>query len=541
MTGVGNVSAMADRPESPPLDRRSFLRQAGVAGGALLGASLGAGALLDACSSSGSSSPSPLSGGARSTGGTRTTPSSLLDAPASSSPVTHVVVLMMENRSFDHWLGWLGDDDAYREGGHRRYGGGFAVAGQQRQSFAGPSGEVATAHLPAQASEANPFRGCGHPDPGHNWTAGRAERDGGFLAPGSGNDAFALGYYLADDLPFTAQLARRFTVCDNSFASLLGGTLPNRMYLHGAQSGGVKLNALPPTGGFGWDTIWDRLARANVAAGYYATDVPMTFMWGSRLSAISHKVDDYFAACKAGRLPNVTFVDPGFVGGSRTDNHPFGDIHAGERFARDVFAAFARSPHWQHGAFVLTYDEWGGFFDHVRPPTLPDQRASANDADNFGQAGFRVPTVVASPFAQRGFVDHQRYDHTSILRFLEWRFLGAPPRGTGGGPGWSLTERDRNANSIGSSLVAVADPDVAFDLDVAVAAPTAACAGASEEGISSPAGPRDDAVVTLGLAHGAAPGEPGRHYVEELRDAGYFERNGVDVEPSTMAHTWVHA
>ena len=80
---------------------------------------------------------------------------------------------------------------------------------------------------------------------------------------------------------------------------------------------------------------------------------------------------------------------------------------------------------------MLTYDEWGGFFDHVAPPILPDLRASANDEENFGQAGFRVPTVLASPYARPGFVDHTQYDHTSILRFLEWRFLGAPPRGPG--------------------------------------------------------------------------------------------------------------
>src|SRR4029077_15827876 len=113
---------------------------------------------------------------------------------------------------------------------------------------------------------------------------------------------------------------------------------------------------------------------------------------------------------------------------------------------------------------VLTYDEWGGFFDHVAPPMLPDARKSANDADNFAQAGFRVPTVLASPRARPGFVDHTLYDHTSVLRFLEWRFLGAPPRGPGASNAkWFLTPRDRHANNLGETLLSgKTNPEVGF-------------------------------------------------------------------------------
>ena len=120
-------------------------------------------------------------------------------------------------------------------------------------------------------------------------------------------------------------------------------------------------------------------------------------------------LDRFFEDAAAGTLPHVVFVEPQFGGTDalRTDDHPYGDVGMGQRWVREVFGAFTRSPHWQRGAFILTYDEWGGFFDHVHPPLLADARASKNDANNFAQAGFRVPTLLASPYAQPGAVDHR--------------------------------------------------------------------------------------------------------------------------------------
>jgi phospholipase C len=195
------------------------------------------------------------------------------------------------------------------------------------------------------------------------------------------------------------------------------------------------------------------------------------------MAPYSRKIDAFASDAAAGKLPSVTFVCPSFVGDTRSDDHPHGDPRAAQAFVRDAFAAFARSPQWKHGLFVLTYDEWGGFFEHVAPPMLPDARANKNDADNFSQAGFRVPTVLASPYAQPGFVDHTLYDHTSILRFIEWRFLGAPAHGPGAaGDKWFLTERDRNANNLGDHLVRTKpDLDVGFDLDIELDPPGAPC------------------------------------------------------------------
>ena len=439
------------------MDRRDFLRTTGAVG---VAAALGGGALLGYDDESSA------------------TTGSVLDGSPGDSPIDTIVVLMMENRSFDHIFGWLGTDEPYLEAGRRRFGDGFHVDGRLDLEYRNHAGkQVPVQHLPTNADETNPWRGCGHRVPGHGWFAGRRQRAAGFLARGTGNDEFAIGYYRGEDLPMHARLAERFTVCDRSFASLMTETFPNRQYQHAAQSGGEKDDpGRLHVGAWTTETIWDRLAAANVPAAYYYTDLPLLLLWGNRLKPFIRSSDRFFEDCAAGTLPRVVFIDPGFTEPLRTDDHPRSDVRIGQRFIREIFNAFVRSPHWEHGAFVLTYDEWGGFFDHVAPPQLADQRASPISADNFGQAGFRVPTVLASPFARHGGVDHRVYDHTSILRFIEWRFLGAPPEGPGRpNDRWFLTKRDRHANNIGSSLSEEhRDFELHFDADVPI------------EGVSSP-------------------------------------------------------
>ena len=253
-------------------------------------------------------------------------------------------------------------------------------------------------------------------------------------------------------------------------------------------------------------------------------------------------IHEYFGACDSGTLPAVTYLDPPFLPWWQADDHPLCDPAAGQRYLRDVFRAFVESPHWERGLFVLTYDEHGGFFDHVAPPVLPDLLASPVDADNFGQAGFRVPTILASPYAKPGFVDHRQYDHTSIMRFVEWRFLGAPPEGPGGSSDWSLTPRDRNANNIGASL-AMTDPDPeVFDLaNLGLRAPTADCDDSPQ--LTAPGmQPDRPTVTTMTAAEAQADpgvGGPGNDMLVAL-ESDYFERVGVTFEPSPMAGIWAH-
>jgi phospholipase C len=139
----------------------------------------------------------------------------------------------------------------------------------------------------------------------------------------------------------------------------------------------------------------------------------------------------------------VSFVDPFYIGpqGLANDDHPHADLRLGQEFISDVAGAFVESPDFRRSALFITYDEWGGFWDHVRPPKFPDDRASANLAQDFGQGGFRVPTVVVSPWTQGGKVHHGVYDHASIIKFV------ADNWGTG-----YLTKRHRLTNSIGASF-----------------------------------------------------------------------------------------
>jgi phospholipase C len=379
---------------------------------------------------------------------------SILNQPAANSPVDTIVILMMENRSFDHYLGWLATDAAYVETGRSRYGSGFTVDGRIDLSYTDPiTGEpVATYHLTEREGQQDPWRGCGHPDPGHGPVQGRAQRDGGFLAPHSDNDVFALGYFTGEDLPTYEPLLRNFTIFDQYHAAILSSTYPNRLYLQSAQCGDDMDPPLPiQQAGFDWPCIWDRLLAAGVSCANYFVDLPSALFFGPRVLPMLRPFADFFVDAAAGTLPHVVLLDPSFISGFRTDDHPIGDMRVAQRFVANVVRALTQSPQWMRTALFVTYDEWGGFFDHVAPPVVADDRQSAVDLQNFGQVGFRVPTFMVSPYAMANFVDHRRYDHSSILRFLEWRFLGAPAEGPSG-DGWWLTARDRNANNIGVSL-----------------------------------------------------------------------------------------
>jgi phospholipase C len=178
-----------------------------------------------------------------------------------------------------------------------------------------------------------------------------------------------------------------------------------------------------------------------VTGRYYFTDVPYTALWGTRYLGISKLIGNFYAAAAAGTLPPVSFVEPGFFGealpGLSQDEHPLADIRLGQHFLDTVYNAVVSSPNWERTVLVITYDEWGGFFDHVVPPAGPDP----NPDLGAGLRGFRVPCLVISPRSPRATVAHGLYDHTSILKMIEWRF-GLPP----------LTVRDAAANNLAEVL-----------------------------------------------------------------------------------------
>jgi phospholipase C len=361
--------------------------------------------------------------------------SSQLPSPR-NLPIDHFVFLMMENRSFDTYFGWLhGQAD-----------------GVQKLSYKDPAGiSYPTRHHSTLGPGAVQWEGCGHPDPGHGWDNGRAQLNGGFLAPGSGNDVFALTYYNQGELAFIHEAARHYTLYDRYFASILSSTFPNRYYKWSAQSGG-KINNDLPVGSAGnqWETIFDRAIPRGVSARYYASDQPFSAVWGPRAVPWTNPIDRYYADCAAGTLPNITIVDPPFKDGSggngtSADEHPLGDVRLGQAFMADVVNAFVASPNYRRGALFIIYDEWGGFFDHVRPPRVPDDRSTRNLETDFGQMGFRVPSVSVSPYTRNRSssfrVDHGVHAHESILKLIAYRF----------GLGY-LNRRHRYARNIGHSF-----------------------------------------------------------------------------------------
>jgi phospholipase C len=355
--------------------------------------------------------------GARPLGGGAVAVAERLPAPARSG-LDHVVVVIMENRSFDHLLGWLPGADGKQAG--LTY---TDAAGVPHSTF----------------PLAPDFQGCAYHDPDHSYDGSRVEWNNGACDGWlRANDLFSIGYYRRQDLPFLGTVAPAFTTCDRFFASIMGPTFPNRIYSLSAVTD--RTSNVPSR--IDLPTIFDRLAAKKVSAGYYYGNFSFLLLY-QRYGAISHPYATFFRQCKSGKLPAFSYIDPNYTfqdsgpasGNQGNDDHPHADIRAGEYFMSQIYNAVTRSPAWPRTLLVFTFDEWGGFFDHVSPPATQDVKPE------YAQRGFRIPCVLVSPFAHRGRVAHGTYDHTSILKLLEWRF-GLEP----------LSTRDAQAANLAGAL-----------------------------------------------------------------------------------------
>lgn len=338
------------------------------------------------------------------------------------SGIEHVVVVMMENRSFDHLLGWLPGADGRQAG----------------LTYLDRAGAAHVTHPLAPD-----YQGCDHPDPDHSYEGGRVEYDNGasdgWLRAGE-NDDYAIGYYGSGDLRFLGQAAPRWTTLDRYFAAIMAETYPNRIYQHAAQvdrlTNTLDISTLP--------TIWDRLADAGRSGRYYYSDVPFLALWGAKYLPISRPVAAFVTDALTGRLPDVAFVDPPFLeesSGTSSDDHPHADIRRGEAFLDLIYSAVTLGPAFRSTLLVINFDEWGGFFDHVPPPTapIPDSDRLAGNED--GRLGFRTPALLVAPWARSNYVSHLQFDHTSVLKLIEWRWGLSP-----------LSVRDQNARNLAEAL-----------------------------------------------------------------------------------------
>ena len=329
-----------------------------------------------------------------------------------------VVVVMMENRSFDHYLG-----ARLLEEGDERVDGLTADMSNPH-----PEGGEVTVF----ASEDYCLE-----DPPHSWRSCHDQFNDG------ANDGFvrefydrephvaeeAMGYYGRDTLSAMYTLADAYVVCDQWFGSLMSSTWPNRFYSMAAQNGGVQGNDFAPEA---FPSIMGRLEAAGLDWATYFNNLPFPILLSDVTDLGSDHFrsfeDDFAADAAAGTLPPLTLIEPVY---GRSDDHPPAHPVAGQVFLALIYDILSRSPQWERTLLIITYDEHGGFFDHVPPPTMPDARA----ADGFDQLGFRVPTLVVGPWVKADHVSSVVRDHTSILALLENLYELEP-----------LTERDAAAD-----------------------------------------------------------------------------------------------
>ncbi|HZU67363.1 MAG TPA: alkaline phosphatase family protein [Ktedonobacteraceae bacterium] len=311
------------------------------------------------------------------------------------NPIDHVLVACQENRSFDHYFGY------YPRAGR------FGVPANYSQPD-GNGGTVTPHHnfFPITGDNSHTWQ-----DIHKEWDNGKM--DGFYTTDGSN----ALGYYDGSDLPYYYALANAFTLCGNYFCSLLGPSNPNRFYLMSGTCGGNTTNN-GDRGSFDWPTIADLLDQYHISWKCYNLglgtgtsledfNILVYFKKWQNDARLMFTEDDYQNDLANGTLPQVSFL----ITEALISEHPPADIQMGQHKMADVINALIGSSSWQSSALFFTYDEGGGFFDHVAPPQV----------DAYG-LGIRVPTVVVSPYARRGYVSGQLYEHSSILKFIERRF-----------------------------------------------------------------------------------------------------------------------
>jgi len=331
-----------------------------------------------------------------------------------------VVVLMMENRSFDHYFGSLS-------------------LLEERTDVDGLQEAMANPHPDGGEVEIHAADAYCIPDPPHGWSSSHDQfangANTGFVAEhyqrhGADEAHRVMGYFDRESLPTFYTLADAGTICDRWFCSLMTSTWPNRFYSIAAQNGGVYGNDFAEDRE--WPSIFDRVGDAGISWSNYYGNIPFGMLMPNRGIGDESFVplEDFFHHAELGVLPSLTWIDPVY---GRNDDHPPCHPLAGQILVASIYEALANSPQWDRCLFVVYYDEHGGFFDHVPPPTAPDAFAE----EGFDQLGFRIPALMSGPWVKQGYVSSEIYDHTSVLAFLE-RLWGLEP----------LTSRDAAANDM---------------------------------------------------------------------------------------------
>jgi len=354
--------------------------------------------------------------------------------PAPKTPIQHFVTVMQEGHSFDNYFG----------------------------TYPGADGIPANVCMPTLPSR--PQDGCSPP-----FAIGKRGSEAlsstrqvfdseyaqgqmnGFVSTFSSRGVasnLAMAHYVQSDLSYYWDVAQNYVLFDQYFGSARGGSLRNHMYWMTGTPGDPNAEKVPTNGFRNLPTIFDRLQAKNISWKVYIEnyDPTATYRATGRTSAqllrapvlafarflddpslSSHivPINDYYTDLAQGTLPAVSYVVP-----AGSSEHPPARVASGEAFIRNLIAALKRSSAWPTSALLWSYADWGGWYDHVVPPTV----------DRFG-LGFRVPGLLVSPYAKRGYVDNTRLDHTSVLKFIEDNW-GLQP----------LASRDAHANDLTSAF-----------------------------------------------------------------------------------------
>jgi phospholipase C len=505
------------------ISRRTFLSSSAAA--AVLASLQGCG------SAGGDSDDASTPGGSASARGPGSLPDTSRAAGIAdaSLPFDHVIIVMMENHSFDNYLGML------------------PLRGQPKaDGFSFDANGVPTNSNPLDGGVQKAFHMSGTCQPGsvtQNWNSSHKQIDNGKMDGFAGTSNTAMGYWDESDLPFYYSLAKTFCLANRFFCSVPAQTYPNRRYLYSATADGTISTSssgfsLPaPANG----TLMDTLSKYGVSWANYFTDLPATVIIPQNLEkhpANYRPITQFFVDCATGQLPAVSFVDPEFglvdeVGGtlfqylnqvpnlpapiasaikvlensidaqSGSEENP-ADIALGEAFVSQVVNAVMKSPQWARTLLIWTYDEHGGYYDHVppvsmvKPDDVPPDLGSADYPGAYDLSGMRVPTVVVSPYSKPNDVTDVVHDHTSIIATIaaKWNLP-------------ALTYRDAQATTLLDFLDLASPP--AFLTPPVLAAPArptlglAGCQSTAPAPIISPTASNEDRLGTrYTAAHTAA-------------------------------------
>ncbi len=340
--------------------------------------------------------------------------------------ITTYVYLMLENRTYDHVFGAR------------------ALQGLGGDGLRADTSNPDIANQPIAPYNPSDLEMCVAGDPPHGWDASHLQWNNGAM------DGFVkqhqaehpgqidpMQYLLRAQQPVSWALADAYTTCDRWFASVMGPTLPNRAYWHTATSFGINNNTEildKFSGGVPVPTIYNRLVDKGVDWAYYFGSLAVVSLLGNpgpyqldlgpndgtgrvrRFGDAKQGSGQFFKDAAAGTLPPVVYIDPSFY---ENDDHPPVHPILGQELIASVYTALANSPQWKNCMLVITYDEHGGFYDHVAPPRTTDDTLEKYGVDGFQQMGFRVPTMVVGPYVKQNYVSSVTYDHTSALKHLQ--------------------------------------------------------------------------------------------------------------------------